>query len=101
MSRRKLLLLGIVVLLAATVEVTPADDAPTADLVVKNAKILTVDNNFTIAQSLAVSDDKIVAVGTDAMVAGRIGPKTKVIDAGGKTIVPGLYDSHTHPVGAA
>jgi len=104
MSPRKILLLAavaLVVFLSTSIEVIPADDIPAADLVVKNGKIVTVDKNFTIVQALAVNDDKIVAIGTDAAIAPRIGPKTKVIDAGGKTIVPGLYDSHTHPVGAA
>ena len=101
MSVRKLLVFGILLALAASVEVVPADDVPAADLVVKNAKIVTVDKDFTIAQALAVVDDRIVAIGTDAAIAARIGPKTKVVDAHGKTIVPGLYDSHTHPVGAA
>ena len=102
MSVRKLLAIGILVALAASsVEVIPAENLPAADLVVKNAKIVTVDKDFTIAQSLAVTDDRVVAVGSDAAIAPRIGPKTKVIDAGGKTILPGLYDTHTHPVGAA
>jgi hypothetical protein len=105
MSRRKIIAIGffvlLVLLLTSSIDVVPAEDVPAADLVVKNARIVTVDKDFTIAQALAVSDDRIVAVGTDAAIAARIGPKTKVIDAQGKTIVPGLYDSHTHPVGAA
>src|SRR5207248_3338707 len=44
---------------------------------------------------------RIVAVGGDKAVLRHKGPKTRVIDAGGRTVLPGLYDSHVHPVGAA
>lgn len=72
-----------------------------ADLIVHNAKIVTVDANFRIAEALAVRGDKIVAVGSEKDVLRLKGPKTKSLDAGGRTILPGLYDSHVHPVGAA
>ena len=70
-----------------------------AQLVVRNAKVVTVDAKFSITDAVAVRDGKIVALGADAVK--RIGPETKVIDAKGKTVLPGLYDSHVHPVGAA
>jgi predicted amidohydrolase YtcJ len=81
----------------------PADDAApdTADLIVHHAKILTVDANFSIAEALAIAGDRILAVGDDAKILRHRGPKTKIIDAQGRTLLPGLYDSHTHPTGAA
>jgi len=72
-----------------------------ADLIVRHAKVVTVDAKFTVAEAVAVKGGRIIAVGTDADVMARKGPGTKVIDAGGKTVLPGLYDSHTHPTGAA
>ena len=75
--------------------------AADADLIVHRAKVVTVDAKFSVAEALAVKDGRIVAVGTDAEVMKLKGPNTKVIDAGGKSVLPGLSDSHTHPTGAA
>src|SRR5262249_22265489 len=63
--------------------------------------ILTVDDKFTIAQAIAVKGDRVLAVGSDADVLKLKADATKVVDLKGKTVLPGLYDSHTHPVGAA
>lgn len=78
-----------------------SDDGSTADTLIRNARVLTVDPSSRIAQAVAIRGDRIVAVGTDAEVGALTGPKTRVIDAGGKTLMPGLYDSHVHPLGAA
>jgi predicted amidohydrolase YtcJ len=67
-----------------------------ADLVIRNANILTVDTHFSRAQALAIDGDKIRAVGDDREVSRFIGSKTHVIDAKGMTVLPGLYDSHVH-----
>jgi predicted amidohydrolase YtcJ len=72
-----------------------------ADLIIHHGKILTVDAKFTIAEALAIKGDKILAVGDDAPILKHRGPKTKVLDLQGRNVLPGLYDSHTHPVGAA
>jgi len=69
---------------------------PSADLVVTNAKILTVDEDFSSAEALAVEGDRIVAVGTAGQIAARVGAATRVIDLGGATVVPGLIDNHFH-----
>ncbi len=74
--------------------------AEDADLIVLNARVITVDKKFSIHQALAVRDGGIVAVGTDGEVRAQAGPSTRVIDLGGKTVLPGLIDSHTHPLGA-
>ena len=73
---------------------------PPADLVVRNGKVLTVDAKFTTAEAVAVRDGVFVKVGTDADVKPLIGDKTRVIDAGGKSVIPGLIESHVHAVGA-
>jgi predicted amidohydrolase YtcJ len=72
-----------------------------ADLIVHRAKVVTVDAQFSIAQAVAVKHGRILAVGGDEAVLKLKGPKTRLIDAGGRTVLPGLYDSHMHPVGAA
>jgi predicted amidohydrolase YtcJ len=75
--------------------------AEPADLIVHRAHVVTVNPKFTTAEAVAVRDGRIVAVGSDADVLMLKGPRTRVIDAGGKTVLPGLYDSHVHPLGAA
>src|SRR6185503_9099165 len=67
-----------------------------ADLVLRGGKILTVDERFGIASALAIRGDRIVAVGDDAAVTSLIGPKTRVINLKGRTVIPGLHDSHMH-----
>src|SRR5689334_12489686 len=75
--------------------------AEPADLVVLDAKILTVDDQFRQVQALAVRDGRFVAVGSTAEVRARIGARTRVIDGGGRTVIPGLIDSHVHALGVA
>ena len=97
----KLLPLAAVVLLTAAASFARAQPDSPADLIVHNGKVLTVDAKFSTAEAVAVRGGKVVAVGKSADVLKHKGPKTRVIDANGKTVMPGLYDSHTHPVGAA
>ena len=63
------------------------------NLVLVNAKVLTVDPQFTIAEAVAVRDGRILAVGTNAEIRRLVGPETRVIDAAGKSVVPGFIDS--------
>ncbi len=74
----------------------PLRAADRADVVIQNAKVITVDPKFSIAEAVAIQGDKIVAVGKNKTLLKLIGPKTSVIDAQGKTVMPGLYDSHVH-----
>ncbi len=67
-----------------------------ADLVLLNGKVITVDPGDTIAQAVAVKDGLIQAVGTDAQIGALVGPDTRSIDAGGRTVTPGLIDPHNH-----
>ncbi|MBP6004405.1 MAG: amidohydrolase [Pyrinomonadaceae bacterium] len=67
-----------------------------ADLVITNANIRTMDAKRTVARSVAVLNGKIVAVGSDADTKPLIGSKTRVVDAQGRTIIPGFNDAHVH-----
>ncbi len=69
-----------------------------ADLVVTNAKIATLDPQQSSAAALAVKDGKFVFVGEERDLGAFRGPGTKAIDAGGRTLIPGLNDSHLHAV---
>ncbi|MEO6654479.1 MAG: amidohydrolase [Pyrinomonadaceae bacterium] len=67
-----------------------------ADLVITNANIRTMDSKRTVARSIAMLDGKIIAVGSDGDTQALVGSKTRVIDARGKTILPGFDDAHVH-----
>lgn len=67
-----------------------------ADLVVINANVHTINTAQPKVQSIAVLGNKIVAVGSDVDTKSLIGPKTKVIDAKGKLVIPGFNDAHVH-----
>lgn len=75
--------------------------SPPADIVITNANVLTVGRHFARAQAIATAGDKIVAVGRNHSLARWIGPGTRVIDAQGQTVMPGLMDSHVHSYRAA
>jgi predicted amidohydrolase YtcJ len=75
---------------------THAQSKPAADLIITNAKIWTVENSLPLAQAVAVLQDRIVAVGSNAEVDLWRGPSTKVIDARGKLLLPGFNDAHVH-----
>jgi predicted amidohydrolase YtcJ len=86
-------------LLSAALTTIACADAP--DLILHHAKVITVDKDFSIHAALAVSDGRIVAVGTNEDILKLQGVHTQLVDAGGQTIIPGLIDSHVHPSGAA
>lgn len=68
----------------------------TADLAIINANILTMDDKAPHARALAVVGDKIAAVGSDEAIRKLIGERTTVIDAKGRTVIPGFNDAHVH-----
>jgi predicted amidohydrolase YtcJ len=80
----------------ATCGVSAYAAAP-ADLVVRGAKVLTVDTNIPQAEAFAVANGKFAAVGTAKEISALIGPRTVVLNLAGKTIVPGFNDAHIHP----
>jgi predicted amidohydrolase YtcJ len=79
----------------------PTYAADTPDLILRHGKILSVDGHFSIHQAMALREGKIVALGSDADILKSKTGQTRVIDLGGRTVVPGLIDSHTHPTGAS
>jgi predicted amidohydrolase YtcJ len=70
------------------------------DLILHGGKVVTVDKAFTIGQAVAVADGRILAVGSDADVLALKGERTALVNLAGRTVIPGLIDSHVHP-GAA
>jgi predicted amidohydrolase YtcJ len=76
----------------------PANSAMAApDLVILDGKVLTMEANQNRATAIAVEGGIITHVGSTRSVRALIGPSTQVIDAKGRTIVPGFIDSHMHP----
>jgi predicted amidohydrolase YtcJ len=78
-------------------EVQAGEDGK-ADVVLLNGKIYTADRARSVKQAVALSGNTILAVGNDADMKGLIGPKTKVVDLDGKLVLPGLIDTHVHPI---
>ena len=70
--------------------------AAPADLVVTRGKIVTVDRAFSLAEAVAIRGERIAAIGGAAEIDSLIGPDTRVIDAQGRTVIPGLIDGHAH-----
>lgn len=83
------------------VAATGAIAAEPADLIVHGGNILTVDGHDTVAAAMAVRGERIVAVGDEREVMALKGPATRMIDLKGGCAMPGLMDSHTHPIGAS
>lgn len=67
-----------------------------ADLIIVKANVHTGSKSMPKARAIAVSGNKIVAVGTDAQIKALAGSKTRVIDAAGKTVIAGFNDAHVH-----
>jgi predicted amidohydrolase YtcJ len=75
--------------------------AEPADFILRNAKVAIVDERFTLAEAIAVRGQKIMAVGKNNDISRLVGPGTRVVEARGRLVIPGLMDSHTHPSGAS
>ena len=93
--RQKWILIGLFTLLSLTA-CRRQKTSEQADLVVRNAKVYTADSQRPWAEAVAVKGDRIAWVGDDSGAAARIGASTRVIDAGGKMLLPGFIDSHFH-----
>jgi len=72
-----------------------------AEMIIYNAKIVCVDAQSSQAEALAIKGDKILAVGTNKEIMKLADGHSRMIDAAGKTVVPGIIDAHLHPEMAA
>jgi predicted amidohydrolase YtcJ len=90
-----LVLLGFGLCLASPTYAQQAD-LGSPDLVLINGKILTMDDKSSVVEAVAILDGKLLATGSNARVKPMAGTRTRVLDLAGKTVVPGLIDTHAH-----
>jgi predicted amidohydrolase YtcJ len=95
--RRAFIRVAAFLLLAVQIRMAPAQE--TADLVLRNGKIVTVDDARPEAEALASRGENIIAVGSNAEIQRFIGKSTRVIDLGGKLAIPGFIEGHGHFMG--
>lgn len=91
MSNMLIIIIGIIFMSCTNTKI--------ADLVIMGGKVATVDNDFSIAEAVAVQNNKIIFVGANQDVKKYISDKTKVIELNGELVLPGLIDSHGHLTG--
>lgn len=96
---RRQALVGIVLGIAVALVVGCYGEPETADLVLRNGKVITVDDAVPDGEAVAIQGDKILAVGSDSAISEYIGPATEVIDLDGQLAIPGFIDSHGHFLG--
>ena len=84
------LILTLAALSSSTALATPAD------LIIRDAHIVTVDPKFSTAEAAAIQDGRFIAVGSDAEVLKTRGPNTRIVDLHGQTVLPGFNDTHVH-----
>src|SRR5262245_56201400 len=95
-TRRDFLRSGVAVAAAsaAATNLSAADEA--ADLILHDGRIATMDPSHSFVAAVSVKGGRLLAVGSDGEVLKRRGATTRVIDVGGRTIIPGLNDTHLH-----
>src|SRR5436190_3694307 len=98
-TRTGLIVLSFVVAANVVVDHGAHSQVGPPDLIIVNARIYTVDRTFSTAQAVAIAGGKFTAVGTNDDIRRLATASTRVLDAGGKTIVPGLADDHLHGAG--
>ena len=99
LNRRELLGYGASAIGMAGFGVRPLmASAQPADLVLRGGRVITVDAAWRIAEAIAVRDGRFASVGTNAEIAGFVGPSTQVIELNGRTVVPGLIDTRLHQI---
>lgn len=91
----------LTVLLGVLLYVGQGTAQPSADLILYNGKILTVDSNFSVAEAVAITGNRITAVGRNQEVLALAGPESQKIDLQGRTVTPGIVDTHRHIYAAA
>ncbi|HEV2522066.1 MAG TPA: amidohydrolase [Candidatus Acidoferrales bacterium] len=93
-------LMRTAVLAAVALSVARPAWSQSADTILVNGKILTVDRQFSTREAIAIRDGKIIVVGSTPDVRKQAGPQTRVVDLAGRTVIPGLIDSHIHAIRA-
>jgi predicted amidohydrolase YtcJ len=86
--------------LAFSFAATVSASAAPADLLLVNGRIVTLDDASSVRQALAIEGDHIAATGTTEELRKLAGPSTKIVDLGGRAVIPGLIDSHIHAIRA-
>ncbi len=81
---------------AQSAQSLPPEVLAYADVVLYNGKILTVDEQFTIVEAVAIRGDKFLAVGDSQRILAMAGPRTRRVDLQGQSVVPGFIDTHLH-----
>lgn len=92
----RFILLAAAALPLASAAAAPAQWRPEPDLILRGGEVRTVDAEDSIAEALAVKDGRIAAVGSAAEVSALAGPATRIVELDGRTVIPGLQDSHIH-----
>jgi predicted amidohydrolase YtcJ len=100
MSFRTFIGSGLVLAAFALASCTPKSGAA-PDLIIHNAKVITVDKDFRVAEAVAVRGDQILEVGSNERILALASDNTTRFDAGGRMVLPGLMDSHVHALGAS
>lgn len=85
----------LLILISLICLITACDSAHKADLIVKNAKIYTLDDDFSVAEAFAVKDGKFIAIGSNNDICSKY-EATEVIDLNGNSVYPGFIDAHAH-----
>jgi predicted amidohydrolase YtcJ len=87
--------------IALTLTLASPAFAQTADTVLFNGKVVTVDRQFSVREGIAIADGRVLATGTSAAMKKLAGNRARMIDLGGRTVIPGLTDGHIHGIRAA
>lgn len=90
----------LILLLFVSINVLIASSQEKATVIIYNAKVVTLDEGNTITEAVAIGGNRILATGSNKQVLKLKSKGTLVIDAGGRTLIPGLYDSHLHVIRA-
>lgn len=93
------LVLLILLLLGLPLAADQPSDVLAPDLILVNGKVSTFDDEDRTVEAVAIKEDRIVAVGTNKEIRELAGSRTKVLDAGGRRVLPGLVDAHSHIAG--
>ncbi len=95
---RRGFLLAVLLVFSATSATELRAQEPGPDLVLVDGKVVTVDDDFTVAEAVAVADGEIVAVGSTSRIRALAAPRTEVVELEGRTVLPGFFDGHIHLV---